>query len=374
MNKLEKLNVGTSIRDADTIPLARFLTEAVGLSYNVIRTDSWASRIKNADLSAADMLVRSDYDAYAYYMKTGSIAFVSIGYGSANISVAADNEDHANEMMDFLTDKVPVFEEESKDKVSVSFWSHGEHGGQAMIRSLMVPTWQDLSLNYPEATHEQLSKYINPKFRPDRGGQLMLWHGVPGTGKTTALRAMGNEWRDWCDIHYITDPEKFFGSHADYMMQILMGTGDIDGDDEFTYSSPGRKKKEEKKEPRWRLLVLEDCGELLSTDARTLSGQGLSRFLNAVDGLVGQGLRFLVLVTTNEELGELHEAVRRPGRCLSQIEFPKLNQEEARAWLEAKNVAGATIPKTATIADLYAEAEHFETRPKQKVVGFGFGG
>lgn len=369
--KYDKLNVGTSVRDADSLPLAKFLAETVGLGYNVIRTDGWPARIHNVDLSTADMLVKSEYDAYAFYSREGSIAFVSVGYGNATLNVAADTPDHAEEMMTILSEKIPEFEEQATDKVSVNFWAHGEHGGQAVIRSLTVPNWADITLNYPEATHEQLSKYINPQFRPERGGQLMLWHGVPGTGKTTALRAMANDWREWCDIHYITDPEKFFGSHADYMMQILMGTSDINEDD-YPSVLPGRRKREEK-EPRWRLLVLEDCGELLSTDARTLSGQGLSRFLNAVDGLVGQGLRFLVLVTTNEELGELHQAVRRPGRCLTQIEFPKLSQEEVERWYEDKNVAGAKI-KPGTIADLYAEAEHFETKPKEKVVGFGFGG
>ena len=39
----------------------------------------------------------------------------------------------------------------------------------------------------------------------------------------------------------------------------------------------------------WRLLVLEDTGELLTPDAKTVIGQGLSRFLNVVDGLIGQG-------------------------------------------------------------------------------------
>ena len=65
----------------------------------------------------------------------------------------------------------------------------------------------------------------------------------------------------------------------------------------------------------WRLLVMEDTGELLSADARERTGQGLSRFLNVVDGLIGQGLRVIVLVTTNEEIKKVHPAVARPGRC-----------------------------------------------------------
>ena len=48
-------------------------------------------------------------------------------------------------------------------------------------------------------------------------------------------------------------------------------------------------------------------------DAKERTGQALSRFLNVVDGLIGQGLRLLVLVTSNEELGKLHPAVSRPG-------------------------------------------------------------
>jgi hypothetical protein len=52
---------------------------------------------------------------------------------------------------------------------------------------------------------------------------------------------------------------------------------------------------------------------LLTADAKVVIGQGLSRFLNVVDGLIGQGLRVLVLVTTNEPIRTLHPAVARPG-------------------------------------------------------------
>ena len=70
----------------------------------------------------------------------------------------------------------------------------------------------------------------------------------------------------------------------------------------------------------WRLLILEDTGELLALDARYQTGQGLSRLLNVVDGLIGQGLRVVVLVTTNEPLrhdppgGLPAGPVRRSGR------------------------------------------------------------
>ena len=46
--------------------------------------------------------------------------------------------------------------------------------------------------------------------------------------------------------------------------------------------------------------MLEDAGELICTSARSQTGQALSRLLNVADGLLGQGGRCLLLITTNE--------------------------------------------------------------------------
>jgi ATP-dependent 26S proteasome regulatory subunit len=98
-------------------------------------------------------------------------------------------------------------------------------------------------------------------------------------------------------------------------------------------------------------------------------GQGLSRFLNVVDGLIGQGLRVLVLVTTNEPIRTLHPAVARPGRCAANVSFGPLSQEEAAAWLAGRE-AGASVEEPATIASLYALADDGGAQPKPSV-GFG---
>ncbi len=116
----------------------------------------------------------------------------------------------------------------------------------------------------------------------------------------------------------------------------------------------------------WRLLVLEDTGELLQPDAKAVIGQGLSRFLNLADGLIGQGLRVLVLVTTNEEIRKLHPAVARPGRSAANVLFAPLGDEEAISWLAAHGVEGDGGRSSATIAELYARLEGLDT-PKQSL-------
>jgi hypothetical protein len=121
----------------------------------------------------------------------------------------------------------------------------------------------------------------------------------------------------------------------------------------------------ERQAKSWRLLVLEDTGELLQPDAKAIIGQGLSRFLNVVDGLIGQGLRVLVLVTTNEEIRKLHPAVARPGRSAANVRFDQLSVEEANEWLASRSV-GEPVPAAASIAELYARLEGLDT-PKPSV-------
>jgi hypothetical protein len=179
-------------------------------------------------------------------------------------------------------------------------------------------------------------------------GRLMLWQGKPGTGKTYALRALANEWRHWCEFHYITDPEALLGRAGYLLHLVLHETGD---------------------DSRWRLLVMEDTGELLSIDARQSVGQALSRLLNTTEGLLGQGLRVLLLITTNEDLGKLNPAVTRFGRCLSAVEFAPLTRDEAASWLAC--FGSETEPSgPLTLSELYAAIRG--DAPTTSTAGLGF--
>src|ERR1041384_3646648 len=104
------------------------------------------------------------------------------------------------------------------------------------------------------------------EFRPAHGGQLILWHGLAGTGKTFGLRALAWEWRDWCDLHYIVDPDSFFGDHADYLMSVLMQPeytpmmhasphGFIAGGASIQFAAEGGE-EEERERKAWRVLIL----------------------------------------------------------------------------------------------------------------------
>lgn len=88
-----------------------------------------------------------------------------------------------------------------------------------------------------------------------------------------------------------------------------------------------------------------------------------------VDGLIGQGLKIIVLITTNEELGKLHPAVTRRGRCLASTAFLPFDPESASGWLAASGMESRVQAPT-VLANLYGVAsggDHVVPQPK---VGF----
>lgn len=241
----------------------------------------------------------------------------------------------AAEKLEAVFPRTPELTEDGR--VRITFWYLGAHGAQPRPRTITVPTWEDIADNYRPAARPQLETLLR-SFRPGEGGRLLLWHGPPGTGKTFALRSLAWEWRAWCDLHVILDPEALLTS-AGYLSELALGD---DEDDEA--------------EARWRLLVLEDTGELLAPDAKEQVGQALSRLLNLADGLLGQGLRTLILITTNEPLRNLHPALARPGRCAAEVEFARFTTAEARAWLAEHGRAELAdrVHVSTTVAELYA--------------------
>ena len=81
-----------------------------------------------------------------------------------------------------------------------------------------------------------------------------------------------------------------------------------------------------------------------------------------------QGLRVLVLVTTNEPLGLLHPAVSRPGRCAAAIELPAFPPAEAAGWLAERGAD--PVEGEATLAELYAYLRGGEPPRVKHPVGF----
>jgi len=247
--------------------------------------------------------------------------------GGAEVSVTAVADDVARAVLAQATRGAAVEQPADDGAVSMGFWRRSpRRGAYRAGRRMQAAPWAGIRTNYPLAAAASLDALM--AVTPETvHGHLVLLHGAPGTGKTTVLLALAREWRAWCQADFVLDPEALFGDPG-YLMDVVIGDDDDD--------------------PPWRLLLLEDCDELIRGEAGQPTGQPLSRLLNLTDGMLGQGGQVLVAITTNEDVRRMHPAVVRPGRCLAHIEIGPLGAAEASAWL------GRPVTGPVTLAELYA--------------------
>jgi hypothetical protein len=231
--------------------------------------------------------------------------------------------------------------EDTEGPTAIRVWHRRTDGGARNdLRRVDLPRWADIAPNYPRAPREQLARLAALR-QPSTGGQLIVWHGRPGTGKTTAALALLDAWSDWCDGHLVADPEKLFGDTG-YLLDVIASTAPVRG--RASLDGPMGSQR------RWKLVIAEDAEELLRTDKHG-AGAALGRLLNVTDGILARGTRTLMLLTTNDDVRRLHPALTRPGRCLSSIEFQGFEPSEASTWLGT----GFMPVNPMTLAELYEQ-------------------
>jgi hypothetical protein len=239
----------------------------------------------------------------------------------AQAVVSADDEAVAHAVAEEIAQRVPRLTDPRRVDVTFS----DAHTGSRTV-PLDVRPWDDVRDHYPADVRTALDRLTGHVPEVGSARRLVLWHGPPGTGKTCAVRALLHAWRGWADVVVVPDPDELL-TDGSYLRSVVLDADEDDG--------------------RWTLFVLEDAEALLSKDT---GGRAMGTLLNLADGLLGQGLRCLFLLTTNEPLGQIHPAVVRPGRCLAQVEFGPLPAAQAGRLL------GRPVDRAMTLAEVTSTA------------------
>lgn len=377
-------NVELTAVSKDGIPEILFWKDMI--SFPNIISDSWQTSLslEEALEATAEYLpaagfreLRGDFFRF-YTIRSRYKLMFTYKLENVFVTVASERSFDAKEIVSELRTKLPEAAYEEENTLQVKFHFTGSHGPSYVRRKLDMVTWEDIRDNYTEAVKANLDKLM--AYTPDDiTAKLILWYGVPGTGKSFSIHSLAWAWREWCSFEYITDPERFFGD-AQYMLNLVleknsdednyptsMAESDYYDESSIIY----RDKHVKRKKDKWKLLILEDAGELIAEDAKLqTSSQALSRLLNMLDGFIGQGVKIMMLITTNEEIGKLNKAVSRSGRTLSKLEYKVLSKDEANAWLEKHELEGR-VEGSIALSDLYAHLKNPTEHPLKSLTGFG---
>ncbi|NPV13117.1 MAG: AAA family ATPase [Ignavibacteria bacterium] len=199
----------------------------------------------------------------------------------------------------------------------------------------------DLNLNYGEKflpIHQEILNRLETKSHG-----LFLFHGDPGTGKTTYIRKIISLLSEKKTIIYIPS----------YMMSNI-------ADPEFISFIAGFKNT---------ILILEDAENVLATTINDRT-QAVSNILNMTDGLLNDYMDVQIIATFNTNAKLIDNALRRAGRLQVSYKFGKLSKKDANK-LAQKLGLDKNFDESVTLAEIYEGSNQIiEDDLVEKKIGF----
>ncbi len=151
---------------------------------------------------------------------------------------------------------------------------------------------------------------------------ILLLIGPPGTGKSNFIQ------------HIITKSDR--NALVTYDPEIMMKDG-IFG--MFMSGDYGT-------------FVMEDADAFLT--ARTDGNTMMSKFLNVSSGIISTKRKKIIFSTNLDDIESIDQAILRPGRCFSVVQFRKLTFNESRDFITKHNIKADIEPGSDyTLAELY---------------------
>lgn len=380
-----KNNIGVSVNKDWNFPIeTKFYSMFDDKEFKYLTNFNWLfDRMPKVELldKRFKCLIKQEYRAtgWKFFLfqieETNTIMYLQITPQEISFILGGNNEEENLKIGEEIERLYPKIKRRTRVSVEMSMWMNTDGGVKRRDGYWDVVKFSSIENNYESGTLDVLKTLKD--FKPKRSGQLFLFTGNPGTGKTYAIRTLAWEWRKWAKFYVIFDPLTLF-QKPEYLAEILfqkeiihMGPPDSAPK---TIGDLDKMKRMRQDKEIWKIVVLEDMGKLLSKQRSEEMGRGWTSLINATDGIIGQGQKVLFLITTNESIDELHEAIGRPGRCALSHEFKKFSAVEAQKWLNKKGMTETMVKEESSLAELYNYVEKFQIKSninkQKKKMGF----
>ncbi len=209
-----------------------------------------------------------------------------------------------------------------------------------------TPEGFDISLDYNEGFKDTSATIVNSLNQRKSG--LYLFHGPPGTGKSTYIKYLASQ----VERELIYVPATFIDYLSDpaFMPALL--------------------------NKRNSVLIIEDAEKaLLARDEGDASSSLVSVLLNLTDGIMGDVFNIAIIATYNSDRRVLDKALLRKGRLKYEYKFNKLTVPVVNKLSDTKNL-GIITKDPMSLAEVYnyntdnTDDPDFEELLKEKKFGF----
>jgi len=218
--------------------------------------------------------------------------------------------------------------------------------------SVSVPENIDLELNYGSKFLD-IDKTIKDRLTNNKSG-LFMFHGLPGTGKTTYIKYLaGQVNRDF--IYIPTTMVETFTSDPNCLSMLIQKPNSI--------------------------IILEDAEKaIMKRHGDGMDSSAVSSLLNLSDGIMSDILKTSVILTYNCPKNEIDSALRRKGRLQVDYEFGALPITDAKKLAKTLKYSKKTIDKITkamSVADIYNLEKDVDLNEekikddKERIIGFG---
>jgi hypothetical protein len=217
-----------------------------------------------------------------------------------------------------------------------------------------LPEDLDLELNYGKK-FLMVDKTIKERLLEKPNG-LFMFHGMPGTGKTTYIKYLASIIKR--DFIYIpTTMIENFTSDPNCLHTLIQKPNSV--------------------------IILEDAEKaILKRHGDGMDSSAVSSLLNLSDGILSDILKTSVIVTYNCPKQDIDDALKRKGRLQAEYEFVSLSIEDAKKLAKSlkypKKFIEEKITEPLTISDIYnleKEVDLYGNKNKKnesdRIIGFG---
>ena len=193
---------------------------------------------------------------------------------------------------------------------------------------------KDLDINYGYG-FTKFHLDLMQRFNTETKG-LVLFHGLPGTGKTYYIRHLLKQMASGSKEVIYMPPNL-----VDHLVEPSFMTFISGQVQEFA------------DEGKSCIILIEDAEPLLAKRQEGVRIQGVTNLLNMTDGLLNDMLKMQIICTFNVELSKLDSALLRPGRLIARKEFKALSELDANLLASRLGIKHHfTAP--ATLSEIYA--------------------